>query len=66
MSAVQSEVTLTITSKSARLVLTKAGRVVEDEAWHSDSAISQTEAHSAATAVFGNLYDFLNYTFNGD
>lgn len=60
------EVRLMIGSKEARLMLIEHGQVVDDEVWVTNSKISQTEAKGASQAVFDNLYDFMNFTFNGE
>lgn len=66
MSTLHAEVKLMIGSKEARLLLVQHGQIVEDEVWTAPSKVSQTEAKGASQAVFDNLYDFLNYTFNGE
>lgn len=55
-----------IGSKEARLLLVQNGQIVEDEVWTTHAKLSQTEAKGASQAVFDNLYDFMNYTFNGE
>lgn len=60
------EVRLTIGSKEARLTRIERGQVMDDEVWATNSKVSQTEAKGASQAVFDNLYDFLNFMFNGE
>lgn len=57
-----SEVRLLIAPKEIRLMLTVGGKIVEDELWQTDRAISAPEAKELAEVAFHDYFDLVNYS----
>ena len=62
---VLAEVRVILANKEARLMLLRAGEVVEDEIWSFRPAIERAGAGELSKAMFDDLYDFLNFATHG-
>lgn len=60
------EVRLIVASKEARLILKVGEKLIEDELWRFDKAISRTEAKKVVEAAFHDAYDLMQYSVHGD
>jgi len=61
-----SEVRLIIAKKEARLILTSGDKVVEDELWKFDAAMTASDAKELARILFDEGYDLMQFSLYGD
>ena len=58
-------VTLTLTTKTARLTIKRGDDVVDDEVWKFNEPAPKAELRDIAECVFHDSYDLLNYSCHG-
>lgn len=59
-------VTMQITPVEATVTITRGDRVIDEEHWHFERKIGQSEADEFAKAIFDDAYDAINYLTHGD
>jgi hypothetical protein len=64
---VLSKVNFIVDVREARLVAVDAdNKIIEQESWALPAPIARDEAASAASAVFDEVYDYMNFLVHGD